>query len=396
MLRMPRVHLRIRGRICKQGCCRATWFFVDGLRTQALSGNTAGGCCAADWVDGGRASPGAAGVSETECVLRTCIAISAPRSAWSPGRDRSPRGSVCFVDLTSRGTRVRGAVPDGDRIGDYVASSHSYDTNTGNVTAFSGKDGFAIWRRSIAGYDLLTFPYFDFNKDGVVAAVIEDDDRNNGTGSIFMINGRDGSTIWRKFYNSSLEMDCWLYDDIDDDYAYDLVVGSDTVQMLSGATGDVIWDVDYAASVNRPPIASFIYTPANPSIQDTVIFDASTSYDPNGIIVSYMWDFGDENITTTTDPVITHYYDLEGDYNVALTVSDCEGAKHLASIRVTVAPLRGDANHDRAITSVDVVLALEMAARGKRNADANVNGNGQVTSLDALMVMQAAGGAIDL
>ena len=137
---------------------------------------------------------------------------------------------------------------DGDGIGDYVTSGYSYDTDRGCVTALSGKDGSEIWSRSIAGYDPWSYPYFDFNKDGVVDVVVESDDRNNGTGSILIIDGRNGGTIWRKFYDKCVRVDCWLYDDIDNDGIYDLVVGSDTVQMLSGATGDAIWEKDYRVS----------------------------------------------------------------------------------------------------------------------------------------------------
>jgi hypothetical protein len=75
---------------------------VEGLRTRALSGENAGGSvCAADHVDGGAGKPDSAGVSETGRIPRACIVISGPGSGVV-GRDRSPRGSVCFVDLTSR------------------------------------------------------------------------------------------------------------------------------------------------------------------------------------------------------------------------------------------------------------------------------------------------------
>ena len=85
---------------------------------------------------------------------------------------------------------IPGELPDlnEDGIGDYVTSSRSYDTDTENVTVLSGKDGSAIWSRLIAGYDLCTFPFFDFNKDGVVDVVVVGDDWDNGTGSIFMGN----------------------------------------------------------------------------------------------------------------------------------------------------------------------------------------------------------------
>ncbi len=57
------------------------------------------------------------------------------------------------------------------------------------------------------------------------------------------------------------------------------------------------------------------------------------------------------------------------------------------------AELRGDANHDGLLTTVDVVLALRMAA-GSIDIDpaADVDLDGAVTSLDVLIIMQAVSG----
>ena len=40
--------------------------------------------------------------------------------------------------------------------------------------------------------------------------------------------------------------------------------------------------------------------------------------------MSFEWDFGDDNITTTTTPTIIHVYAAAGSYTVALTVIDSE------------------------------------------------------------------------
>ena len=44
------------------------------------------------------------------------------------------------------------------------------------------------------------------------------------------------------------------------------------------------------------------------------------------------------------------------------------------------------------ITVADTIIALEMAVRGACDADADVNDDGHVTSLDALMILLAAAG----
>ena len=57
---------------------------------------------------------------------------------------------------------------------------------------------------------------------------------------------------------------------------------------------------------------------------DEVEFTGSNSYDPDGDIVSYHWDFGDGDTSDMMNP--THVYDTPGDYTVTLTVTDDEGA----------------------------------------------------------------------
>jgi len=71
---------------------------------------------------------------------------------------------------------------------------------------------------------------------------------------------------------------------------------------------------------NTPPVATFTY-----SCTDlTCDFDGSGSYDPDGSIVSYDWDFGDGN--TGGGATASHTYDVEGSYTVVLTVTDDGGA----------------------------------------------------------------------
>jgi chitinase len=63
--------------------------------------------------------------------------------------------------------------------------------------------------------------------------------------------------------------------------------------------------------------------PASSSSKGTRIFDGTGSSDPDGIIVSYDWEFGDGNTGTGQTP--THVYDSPGTYFVILTVTDNDG-----------------------------------------------------------------------
>jgi PKD repeat protein len=87
----------------------------------------------------------------------------------------------------------------------------------------------------------------------------------------------------------------------------------------TGTTQDPYLEVTYNDS---PPVASFSYSPNYPMANDTVIFNATASYDPDGNIVSYEWNFGDGNITTVTNPIVTHVYSTYGNYTVTLKVTD--------------------------------------------------------------------------
>jgi len=94
-----------------------------------------------------------------------------------------------------------------------------------------------------------------------------------------------------------------------------------TVTDDDGATGSA---TDTKTVLNRLPIASFTESAHNVSSNEIIYFDASGSYDPDGTIVSYSWDFGDGNTATgvTTD----HAYSVDGNYTVTLTVTDNDGA----------------------------------------------------------------------
>ena len=57
---------------------------------------------------------------------------------------------------------------------------------------------------------------------------------------------------------------------------------------------------------------------------------------------------------------------------------------------------KGDLNGDNEITSADAAIALSMAVCGKYDPATDVSDDGRVTSLDALMILQAAAGAVSL
>ncbi|MBU0639708.1 MAG: PKD domain-containing protein [Planctomycetes bacterium] len=63
-------------------------------------------------------------------------------------------------------------------------------------------------------------------------------------------------------------------------------------------------------------------------------FDASQSYDPDGEIEEYQWDFGDSSRELL--PVVTHTYATSGTYRARLTVTDNNGVTGTAEVVIEV------------------------------------------------------------
>ncbi|MGE3165387.1 MAG: PKD domain-containing protein [Planctomycetota bacterium] len=82
-----------------------------------------------------------------------------------------------------------------------------------------------------------------------------------------------------------------------------------------------------------PPVALFVADPTNGTAPLEVFFDASDSFDPDGTIVSYAWDFGDGQTGSGIFP--THTYSSLGNFTVTLTVTDESSDTDTATTMIT-------------------------------------------------------------
>jgi hypothetical protein len=106
----------------------------------------------------------------------------------------------------------------------------------------------------------------------------------------------------------------------------------------AGQNGDPDGDSDGTTIVvyrdgpppNQLPIPSFTYT----CVDLACTFDGDGSYDPDGTIVSYDWDFGDGS--TGAGVETTYEYGQAGVYTIVLTVTDDDGASGSESQTVSV------------------------------------------------------------
>src|SRR2546427_4441301 len=85
---------------------------------------------------------------------------------------------------------------------------------------------------------------------------------------------------------------------------------------------------------NQPPQARFTTTRSLVAPWEIVAFDAESSTDPDGTIVSYAWDFGDG--FTTNGVLVRHAYVHSGRFSVVLTVVDNRQASAAATSEITV------------------------------------------------------------
>ncbi|MCD6237094.1 MAG: PKD domain-containing protein, partial [Thermoplasmata archaeon] len=92
-----------------------------------------------------------------------------------------------------------------------------------------------------------------------------------------------------------------------------------TVTDNKGAKDSYELQINISKSPNQPPVANFSYLPLTPSTEDTIQFN-DLSFDPDGFIVNWTWDFGDGN--TSFERNTTHQYSMQGTYNITLTVRD--------------------------------------------------------------------------
>jgi PKD repeat protein len=97
---------------------------------------------------------------------------------------------------------------------------------------------------------------------------------------------------------------------------------------------------------NRAPTALFTSSPASPNVGTVVSLDASASFDPDGDVLSYEWDFGADGVIdlVSDQTTVKHVFSAEGDQTVILQVRDdtgaisppCEGTVHINASPIAV------------------------------------------------------------
>ncbi|MBU4509481.1 PKD domain-containing protein [bacterium] len=107
-----------------------------------------------------------------------------------------------------------------------------------------------------------------------------------------------------------------------------------TVTDDKGATHSITKTINVTETPNQSPTASFTANPTSGVAPLEVSFNASSSSDSDGSIISYQWDFKDGN--TGNGETVNHTFSSTGSYNVKLTVTDNEGATDTTTKNITI------------------------------------------------------------
>jgi len=224
----------------------------------------------------------------------------------------------------------------------YFNASDSYDLD-GTIVSYFWDFGDGI----NATGEVIEHAYVDDGNYTVTLTITDDDSATNSTSAIKTVLNRSpvasftdsaetvytGETVMfdgSDSYDSDGVIASYFWDFGDGTNATDIIVihayiddGNYTVTLIIMDDDGATDSVNATKTVlNRSPIASFTESATTVCTGETIYFNASDSYDPDGTIANYKWNFGDGNITITNNSVITHIYHEHGDFDVTLTVID--------------------------------------------------------------------------
>ncbi|MGH2889135.1 MAG: PKD domain-containing protein, partial [Solirubrobacteraceae bacterium] len=123
-----------------------------------------------------------------------------------------------------------------------------------------------------------------------------------------------------------------------------------------------------AITPDQPPRASFWVSPIQRMVKRKLTFHASASSDPDGLIATYAWDFGDGKHAKGPSALRAHRYKKPGTYVVTLVTTDNEGCSTAPVYTGQTASCNGSAAAatSSAITVVDNVGPVLSLAGGRR------------------------------
>jgi len=99
--------------------------------------------------------------------------------------------------------------------------------------------------------------------------------------------------------------------------------------------------LDFSDPMGEPPVASFIESAHTAPVGTPITFDPSGSYDSDGTIVLYEFDFDGDGVydySSATSGSVLHTYMTPGTFTVTLRVTDNDGLTDTATDTKTIGP----------------------------------------------------------
>jgi PKD repeat protein len=105
---------------------------------------------------------------------------------------------------------------------------------------------------------------------------------------------------------------------------------------VNGSRQSVQAETNFPTIILTPPVAIFTESDDYPTVNETVTFNASSSYAPNGQIIKFEWDWegdGTYDFNAGTNPIATHAYTQPGVYYPTLRATDNDGLTNTTTER---------------------------------------------------------------
>ncbi len=149
-----------------------------------------------------------------------------------------------------------------------------------------------------------------------------------------------------------------------------------TVTDDDGATASTSRQINIAD--NLPPVA-MLTSPSSGVTGESVSFDGSASYDPDGKITNYSYDFGDGSpVVSGMLTSVVHTYTTAGTYTVSLIVTDDDANTNTTSKQILIESLTSQSNPPVAcFTGPTIALTDEIITF---DASCSTPGSGNITS----------------
>jgi len=125
---------------------------------------------------------------------------------------------------------------------------------------------------------------------------------------------------------------CWKWLDIGNHWP------TDNLNAFDGKIDEVRISRIIPTNGNIPPVVSFEWSPKYPIANEQITFNASASYDSDGSIALYEWDWNNDGIyeESHTTPTATYSWSSDGEYPVTLRVTDNGSATNIRKETVYV------------------------------------------------------------